>query len=89
MNAMSDRSRYACPRCGEHRLAIIEFPQQHSTGFVPANEIIGMGEPTVLTPPAIGCLACGAEWPTLEAFREESGEVDDGAEVDEAAGPLA
>jgi len=91
VNAMSDRSRYACPRCGEHRLAIIEFPRQHSVGFVPANEIIGMGEPTVLTPPAIGCLACGAEWPTLAAFREESGEVDEADQADEAkaadAGP--
>jgi len=96
MSANSERSRYPCPRCGEHRLAIIEFPQQHSVGFVPANEIIGMGEPTVLTPPAIGCLACGAEWPALEAFREESGDVDEvdeaveADEVDEAeAGPLA
>jgi len=86
----SERSRYACPRCGEHRLAIIEFPQQHSVGFVPANEIIGMGEPTVLTPPAIGCLACGGEWPTLEAFREESGEADEADEADAAdAGPSA
>jgi len=95
----SERSRYVCPRCGEHRLAIIEFPRQHSVGFVPANEIIGMGEPTVLTPPAIGCLACGAEWPTLERFRDESGEVDEADQADEAnqtdeaetadAGPMA
>jgi len=46
-----------------------------------------------LTPPAIGCLACGAEWPTLAAFREESGEVDEVDEADEAetaeAGPPA
>ena len=90
MSPTSERSRYACPRCGEHRLAIIEFPQQHSVGFVPANEIIGMGEPTVLTPPAIGCLACGAEWPTLESFREESGEADEADEADAAdAGPSA
>lgn len=93
MSPTSERSRYACPRCGEHQLAIIEFPQQHSVGFVPANEIIGMGEPMVLTPPAIGCLACGAEWPTLEAFREESGEVDEAGEAGEIeevdAGPAA
>ena len=93
MSSMSERSRYACPRCGEHRLAIIEFPRQHSVGFVPANEIFGMGEPTVLTPPAIGCLACGAEWPTLEGFHDESGEVGEVDEADEAetadAGPLA
>jgi len=93
VSATSERSRYVCPRCGEHRLAIIEFPKQQSVGFVPANEIIGMGEPTVLTPPAIGCLACGAEWPTLAAFREESGEVDEADQADEAdevgAGPSA
>jgi len=83
MSSTSERSRFACPRCGEHRLAIIEFPRQHSVGFVPANEIIGMGEPTVLTPPAIGCLACGAEWPTPEAFRGESGESGEVGEVGE------
>jgi hypothetical protein len=69
---MPDRSRFACPRCGEHQLAVIEFPDQRTVGFEPANEIIGMGEPIVMTPPAIGCLGCGAEWPSLEAFRMEA-----------------
>jgi hypothetical protein len=68
---MPDRSRFACPKCGEHQLAVIEFPDQRTVGFEPANEIIGMGEPIVMTPPAIGCLSCGAEWPSLEAFRAE------------------
>jgi hypothetical protein len=66
---VSERSRDACPACGEHELAVIDFPDQHSTGYLPANEILGMGEPVAMTPPAIGCLACGAEWPDLDAFR--------------------
>ena len=50
---------------------MITFPEQRTMGFAPAFEIIGMGEPVVLTPPAIGCLACGAEWPSVEAVRAE------------------
>lgn len=65
---MTERSRFSCPACGEHRLALIEFPEQHTVGYQPYNEIIGMGEPTTVTPPAIGCLACGAEWASLGAF---------------------
>lgn len=66
---MTERSRQACPACGEHALAVIDFPEQHATGYLAANEIMGMGEPTALTPPAIGCLACGAEWRDIDAFR--------------------
>ena len=65
----TERSRDACPVCGEHRLALVEFPEATATGYLVANEIVGMGEEQASTPPAIGCLACGAEWPDLAAFR--------------------
>lgn len=74
---MSQRSRLACPVCGAHRLAIVEFPEQRIGGYQPYFEIMGMGEPTVVTPPALGCLDCGAEWPSLEAFRAASGDPGD------------
>lgn len=64
-----ERSRAACPRCGEHRLALVEFPEATATGYLVANEVVGMGERQASTPPAIGCLACGAEWSDLAAFR--------------------
>ena len=73
MTEAGEQSEVPCPRCGANRLAVIMFPEQRTMGYAPAFEIIGMGEPTVLTPPAIGCLACGAEWPTVEAIREELG----------------
>jgi hypothetical protein len=71
--AADDRSALACPVCGEHRLAIIDFPETTATGYQALSEIIGMGEPTVVTPPAIGCLACGAEWPNVDAFQAAEG----------------
>ena len=71
MTGAGERSAYPCPRCGASRLAMITFPEQRTMGFAPAFEIIGMGEPVVMTPPAIGCLACGAEWPSVEAVRAE------------------
>lgn len=77
MTDAGERSVYACPRCGATRLAMITFPEQRTMGFAPAFEIIGMGEPVVMTPPAIGCLACGAEWPTAEAVRAELEAVTD------------
>jgi len=73
MSDPGERSSYGCPRCGARRLAMITFPEQRTMGYAPAFEIIGMGEPVVMTPPAIGCLACGAEWPTVEAVRAELG----------------
>ena len=78
MTDPGERSAYSCPRCGAKRLAMITFPEARTMGFAPAFEIIGMGEPVVMTPPAIGCLACGAEWPTVEAVRSELGLSSDG-----------
>ncbi len=66
-----ERSAEACPRCGAHRLAMIDFPEIQSAGYQPYNDLLGMGEARTRTPPGIGCLACGAEWRDLEAFRED------------------
>jgi hypothetical protein len=71
MSDAGEHSAFPCPRCGAHRLAIITFPDQRTMGYAPSFEIIGMGEPVVMTPPAIGCLACGAEWPTVDDVRAE------------------
>ena len=69
------RSELACPECGEHRLSVLDFPAVPALGYQANSELLGMGELHAATPPAIGCLACGAEWPDLAAFRDaaESG----------------
>jgi len=65
----SPRSKEACPACGEHRLTLLYFPDTSARGVLPYDELIGMGDPSADTPPGIGCLACGSEWPDLETFR--------------------
>jgi hypothetical protein len=67
----ADRSLEACPVCGEHRLALLGFPEVSGSSYLPSSEAFGIrGEdPLTATPPAIGCLHCGAEWPTIDAFR--------------------
>ncbi len=72
-----ERSADACPVCGEHRLALLDFPDAHTVGYQPHSELIGMGEARAQTEPAIGCLACGAEWPGIDAFREAQAEAED------------
>ncbi|MGH2465398.1 MAG: hypothetical protein ACRDGI_08055 [Candidatus Limnocylindrales bacterium] len=68
----SSRSTAACPRCGAHRLATLDLPTIDTTGYRPLDEIYGMTGGPSLQEPAIGCLACGAEWPGLIAFNEEA-----------------
>ncbi|HEY2888340.1 MAG TPA: hypothetical protein VGJ17_06970 [Candidatus Limnocylindrales bacterium] len=68
----TSRSAAACPRCGAHRLATLDLPTIDTTGFRPLDEIYGMTGGPSLEEPAIGCLACGAEWPDLAAFNEEA-----------------
>ena len=87
------RSADACPVCGEHRLAIIDFPELTGGGRSPAAEVVG-GSGSDPTVPAIGCLACGAEWEDVNAFRAAvaagpSGAVSDDAVRDDTgnAGP--
>jgi hypothetical protein len=71
------RSAAACPRCGAHRLATLDLPTIDTTGYRPLDEIYGMTGGPNLQEPAIGCLACGAEWPGLAAFNDEaSGRTD-------------
>jgi hypothetical protein len=50
-------------------LTLLYFPETSARGVLPYDELIGMGDPSADTPPGIGCLACGLEWPDLEAFR--------------------
>ena len=69
----STRSAAACPRCGAHRLALLNLPTIDTTGYRPLDEIYGMVTGPSLEEPGIGCLACGAEWPDLTAFHAEVG----------------
>jgi hypothetical protein len=64
------RSAEACPACGAHRLAVLSFPDV--AGGRPAEaEVVLAGRSADPSPPAIGCLACGAEWMDLDAFRRD------------------
>lgn len=63
------RSAEACPECGAHRLAVLEFPYLPTTGYQPFAEVVGMGEARQRSGPGIGCLACGSEWADVDAFR--------------------
>jgi hypothetical protein len=65
-------SAKACPRCGAHRLALLNLPTIDVTGYRPLDEIYGMVTGPSLEEPGIGCLACGAEWPDLAAFNAEA-----------------
>jgi hypothetical protein len=67
--ADSQRSVEACPECGVHQLTLLHRPQFGGRGARPFDEIVGMGDINPNEPPGIGCQACGAEWPDLEAFR--------------------
>jgi hypothetical protein len=67
----SARSEDACPRCGAHRLALLQMPEIDLTDYHPLDEAIGMGMTPSLEQPAIGCLACGAQWPDVGALRAE------------------
>ena len=79
------RSADACPRCAAHRLAILEFPALTSTIHEPASDAFGIvSETRQPGVPGIGCLACGAEWPSLAAFRAEQLEGPGAAPVAEA-----
>ncbi len=70
MDAADDtRSNEACPVCGEHRLTLLRFPTTDVLGVQPYSELIGVGDLSPDTPPGIGCLACGSEWPDLDSFR--------------------
>jgi hypothetical protein len=72
MSAETERSRDACPRCGAHQLAVLDVPDVELTGYQPANASMGIATDVRLEgEPGIGCLACGAQWPDLAAFRVE------------------
>ena len=71
------RSADACPACGAHRLAMIDFPKLPGTAYLPASDALGIPVgPSQGGAPGIGCLACGASWPSLSAFRAAQGGED-------------
>jgi hypothetical protein len=78
--SMDARSKDACPRCGQHRLALVELPDVELTNVQVANDTLGIPtEVRLQGEPAIECLACGAEWSDLATFRsEEAGAPDPG-----------
>jgi hypothetical protein len=61
-----------CPACGAHRVAMVPLPDIDVMGFQPYTDLLMMGDRPAPMQPAIACLACGAEWPDLEAFRAAS-----------------
>jgi hypothetical protein len=65
---LDDESRWACPVCGAHRLAMEELPRVGAMGSQPYSDILGMGDPGDHSMPAIVCLACSTRWPNAEAF---------------------
>ncbi len=67
----SSRSEEACPRCGAHRLALLTLPEIDTTGYRPLDEAYGLVAGPALQEPAIGCLACGAEWRHLADLRAD------------------
>ena len=75
MTEDTGRSAEACPACGAHRLALLDLPTTPVSGYQAYAEIIGVVDLQPEPRPAIGCLACGAEWPDLETFRDAAGEA--------------
>jgi len=75
-DAKTGRSGEACPVCGAHALHLLYFPTVDVTGARPYDDMLGFGDVKPDQPPAIGCEACGSEWPTLEAFRDAQMEGD-------------
>ena len=65
-----EQSAEACPVCGEHALHLLYFPEVDVTGARQYDDMLGFGDVKPDEPPAIGCAKCGAEWPSLAAFRE-------------------
>ena len=37
-------------------------------GVQPYSDLLGLGDPEPVTPPAIECLACGTRWRDIDAF---------------------
>jgi hypothetical protein len=63
------RSEEACPACGAHRLALLRFADDAPVDDQAPQALLGATLAQADEPPAIGCLACGTEWPDLATFR--------------------
>jgi CheY-like chemotaxis protein len=70
--SVEDESRWACPTCGERRLAMEELPRIGAMGAQPYSDILGMGDPSDRVLPSIVCLGCGRRWDDAEAFWAET-----------------
>ena len=79
---MEGESRWACPNCGAHRLALEELPNVGALGAQPLSDLIGMGDPIDRPLPGIVCLNCGRQWASPEAVWAEA---EDGSSA--ASGP--
>jgi hypothetical protein len=68
----SQRSLDPCPRCGQHRLAVIDVPDLELTDYQIANQTLGIQTDVRLEgPPGIECLDCGAAWSSVEELRAD------------------
>ena len=65
-------SAESCPVCGEHRVAVLPLPETAVLGVQPYTDLLMMGDRPAPFRAAIGCLACGSEWPDLDSFRAAS-----------------
>ncbi len=65
----SSASVEACPVCGAHRLALLEFPHVSGAVHLIDSEMFAVRMMPDQTPPGIGCLACGSEWEDVTSFR--------------------
>jgi hypothetical protein len=68
-NTGAERSRDACPVCGQYALELLYFPTVDVTGVRPYDELLGLGDAKATQEPGIGCRSCGTSWPSLAAFR--------------------
>lgn len=68
-DAERERSKEACPVCGQHALHLLYFPEVDVTGARQYDDMLGFGDIKRVQPPAIGCEACGSEWASLDEFR--------------------
>jgi hypothetical protein len=74
-----DRSNERCPACGAYRLALIDFPDLDASRQTLEHAALGLLEPNVDAPPAIGCLSCGVQWEDLISFRRAQQDAERGA----------
>jgi hypothetical protein len=83
---LEPESRWACPVCGAHRLAMEKLPKVGAMGSQPYTDILGMGDPDDRSMPEIVCLECSTRWPNADTFWAAASAVDASA-GDASVGP--